>query len=536
MSRIVVVGSGASGVHFALSVLRKGHSVTMVDVGHRAPAPVEPALGFNELKERLDDPVRHFLGANLEGITYPGIDGEYYGIPPTKSYIFAGVRGGRLRTKGFEPLASFAQGGLAETWTAGSYPLNDAELADFPFGYDELAPHYGEVASRIGIGGADDDLARFFPVHEHLDAPLDLDAQSEAMLERYATRRERLNGTLGCFLGRSRVATLRAGRGDRGGCSRCGRCLLGCPTGALYTPSMTLRDCFAFDGFRYVGDSWVSHFTVDARRRVTGVVAEPSSGGNPVQIPLDSLVLAAGTLSTSRIYLESVHRAIGESVTLDGLMDNRQILVPYLNLSMLGSAYQPSSYQYHQVAMGIAGDTPREYVHAQITTLKTASIHPIVQRLPFDLRTSGRVFRNIRAALGVLNINLHDTRRPENIVALDRSAAGLPPALRIEYTPPASEPAAIDRAVRTVKRALRDLGCVVPPGMVHVRPMGASVHYAGTIPMSRTASLTTATADCRSHEFENLFMVDGTTFPFLPAKNLTFTLMANAVRVADRAF
>ena len=34
----------------------------------------------------------------------------------------------------------------------------------------------------------------------------------------------------------------------------------------------------------------------------------------------------------------------------------------------------------------------------------------------------------------------------------------------------------------------------------------------------------------------NLFFVDGSTFPFLPAKNITFTLMANAVRIAHCAF
>ena len=31
--RILIVGSGASGVHFALSVLRKGYEVVMLDVG-----------------------------------------------------------------------------------------------------------------------------------------------------------------------------------------------------------------------------------------------------------------------------------------------------------------------------------------------------------------------------------------------------------------------------------------------------------------------------------------------------------------------
>jgi choline dehydrogenase-like flavoprotein len=66
--------------------------------------------------------------------------------------------------------------------------------------------------------------------------------------------------------------------------------------------------------------------------------------------------------------------------------------------------------------------------------------------------------------------------------------------------------------------------------------MGASVHYAGTLPMSDTPHPGTISPDCRSHDFENLYVVDGSTFPFLPAKNITFTLMANAARVADRAF
>jgi choline dehydrogenase-like flavoprotein len=87
-----------------------------------------------------------------------------------------------------------------------------------------------------------------------------------------------------------------------------------------------------------------------------------------------------------------------------------------------------------------------------------------------------------------------------------------------------------------VRRALRHLGCVVPPGMTHVRPMGASVHYAGTFPMTDTDEPWTTTDLCRSRAFENLYLVDGSTFPALPSKNFTFTLMANAVRVATEAF
>jgi choline dehydrogenase-like flavoprotein len=63
--------------------------------------------------------------------------------------------------------------------------------------------------------------------------------------------------------------------------------------------------------------------------------------------------------------------------------------------------------------------------------------------------------------------------------------------------------------------------------------MGASVHFAGSLPMTADAAALTATPDGRSRDVANLWLVDGATFPFLPAKNITFTLMANAVRIAE---
>ena len=42
----------------------------------------------------------------------------------------------------------------------------------------------------------------------------------------------------------------------------------------------------------------------------------------------------------------------------------------------------------------------------------------------------------------------------------------------------------------------------------------------------------TTTPDGRSRDLDGLWLVDGVTFPSLPAKNLTFTLMANASRIA----
>ncbi|HEX8069703.1 MAG TPA: GMC oxidoreductase [Pyrinomonadaceae bacterium] len=536
MSKLLIIGSGASGVHFALSVLRKGYEVIMVDVGQPRPPAVNPEDTFNELKINLDDPVRYFLGPRYEAFVQPGTEGEYYGFPPNKGYVFSQPPLYQAQADGFAPLSSFAQGGLAEAWTGGVYPLNEEELKDFPFSYRDIEPFYSEVAARIGVTGVADDLARFYPLHKNLLAPLRLDQHSQRLLTAYEKQRGHLNDKLNCYLGRARVATLSADKGGRKACTYTGRCLWGCPTGAFYTPSLTLNECRAFPNFTYVPDVYVSHFKYDARNRLTSVVAESPAGGGVHEIAADVFVLAAGTLSSSRIFLDSVLEGSGERIALPGLMDNRQILVPFINLGMIGEAYSPDNYQYHQLALGIESGESGGYIHGLITTLKTALVHPIVQNVPLDLRTALTVFRNVRAGLGVVNVNLSDSRRANNFVTLRTNQDSARSSLFIKYAPPDGERAVIKQAIKTVKKILWRLGCVVPPGMTHVRPMGASVHYAGTIPMSAKQAPYTASAYCQSHDFDNLYFADGTTFPSLPAKNITFTLMANAVRVAEHAF
>ena len=221
---------------------------------------------------------------------------------------------------------------------------------------------------------------------------------------------------------------------------------------------------------------------------------------------------------------------------LKGLMDNRQILIPFINLKMIGKPFNAETYQYHQVVMGIESERPEEYIHAQITTLKTAMKHPIIQNLPLDIKTSLFAFQNIHAGLGIVNVNFHDRRKAENYLTLEIGHKQGHSKLLINYVRPEHDQSGITREIKRVRRALRRLGCLAPSGMIYVRPMGASVHYSGTIPMSTEKVSWTTSKYCQSHDFDNLFIVDGATFPFLPAKNMTFTLMANAVRVAECAF
>lgn len=527
---IIIVGSGPSAVHCALTLLERGHRVCMLDVGRVGPQPPLPDATYQRLKSELEDPAAYLLGEDLRSVVTPDRSGEYYGFPPDKDHVFADLDAFRLESSGFAPLTSFAQGGLAEAWTGGVYAFTDAELDAFPFGYDEIGPHYDTVARRIGICGAEDDLARFFPTHAHLQPPLELDEHAARLLDRYGTRRAKINQRHGTYVGRSRYATLSRPQDGRPACTHLGRCLWGCPTGAFYTPRATLAACESHPTFTYLSGRYVTHVRFEDPGGARAVIARNLETEEIEEHPAERVVLAAGTLPSSRIFLESFHQAGREAPVLSGLMDNRQILMPFVNLAMIRRPHDPDTYQYHQLAMGLSGPTARDAVHVQVTTLKTALIHPIVQSLPFDLRTSTFFFRNLHAALGLLNINFNDARRPTNTLAL---ASG---RLKVRYAPPSGERRKLRRTMRTFRRVLWQLGCVVPPGMTHARPMGASVHYAGVLPMTARAAPLTTSETGESRDVPNLFFADGTTMPSIPAKNLTLTLMANASRIATEAF
>jgi len=294
-----------------------------------------------------------------------------------------------------------------------------------------------------------------------------------------------------------------------------------------------LNDCLQYREFSYLPGRFVTHLDTAAEGSVKAAIATDVGTGTTTRIEGDQFVMAAGALNSTKIYLETMYRATGALPKLGGLMDNRQIHIPFLSPSMIGQPVDSASYQFHQLAFGIPGRDEREYVHGQITTLKAASIHPIVAGMPLSTRSGLKVFKAIRAGLGVANVNLFDERRPDSHVTLRPGDGPTGGQLVINYVPGSGEYRLRKRAVGDVKAGLRRLGCIVPPGMTRVLPMGTSAHYAGTLPMTRTEQLHTTTPDGRIRGFSNLFLVDGASFPFLPAKNLTLTLMANAARIAS---
>ena len=65
-------------------------------------------------------------------------------------------------------------------------------------------------------------------------------------------------------------------------------------------------------------------------------------------------------------------------------------------------------------------------------------------------------------------------------------------------------------------------------------PIGGTAHQAGTLRFGRDPESSVLDANCKAHEVDNLYVTDASFFPSIGAVNPTLTIIANALRVADR--
>jgi choline dehydrogenase-like flavoprotein len=64
-------------------------------------------------------------------------------------------------------------------------------------------------------------------------------------------------------------------------------------------------------------------------------------------------------------------------------------------------------------------------------------------------------------------------------------------------------------------------------------PLAGVAHQNGTIRFGNDPRASALDRNCRAHEVDNLYVVDGSFFPSSGAVNPALTIMANALRVGD---
>ena len=128
-------------------------------------------------------------------------------------------------------------------------------------------------------------------------------------------------------------------------------------------------------------------------------------------------------------------------------------------------------------------------------------------------------------------ITTEDLPSPNNRVTLTENGG-----IMLSYTPNNEE--AHKRLQAKLRDMLKEIGChdhLVPlqayiPGRI---PLAGVAHQNGTCRMGHDPQTSVLDPNCKAHDLDNLYVVDGALFPSSGAVNPALTIMANALRVGD---
>ncbi len=490
---IVIIGSGAGGGTLAHALSGTGARILIVERGDFVPQETEnwnPEAVWKHLRYRIDEQWVDERGREFRPYTHYCVGGntKFWG-----SVLY------RLRREDFEEVQHAE--GVSPAW---------------PITYDTLEPYYDRAERLYHVRGQHGVDPTEVP-----RGPFPYQAVPHAEVMESIVRELR---ALGLHPSPLPLGLLRPGETD--GCMLCNTCNsfpckvgaksdaeVCCVRGALLQPNVTLwtraraRRLIA----RCCGD------------RVEAVEVERN--GETLRVEAPVVVVSCGAVNSAALLLRSA-----TDKHPDGLANS--------------SGLVGRRYMAHLATM-MQGFHP--FKRNETVFQKTVAINDYYLRgtddMPYPLgqiqsqgRTHGVMAQTVVpwiplwayeawVARGVdwLAIS-EDLPRDENRVSI--AADG---RVRLHYRP--NNVSSHERLVKEMKRLLRRLGFWIV--VAHSHKEKNTTHQCGTLCFGTNPRTSVLDPFCRTHDVENLFVVDASFFPSSAAVNPGLTIAAQALRVAD---
>jgi|SRR5579862_157639 len=501
----VVVGSGPNSISVTHALLERGLQVLMLDIGETLDNGTATVIERMARQEPAQwSKADKTLIQRVDFKTDPG-------LPPKR--IFGSAFPYYLDPKIDAPermllYGSHAFGGLSTLWGCALLKASPGDIGDWPAevrtGITAAYPQIGALLQRE-IG------ADIFAPGTHL--------KISAAARQVLVRSERNSGGADC------ADIYPTPLAISGACKACNACAYGCVYGFTYNSRHTIETVFMRNPrFRYAGGVLVEkfreisagieiHTTVGPQRRAEVVLAK-------------QLFLAAGMMGTLRILWNS-----GNDVSrVLHARDSSCILIPGFirSLPEFGRAEHHGSSHLSVDLKGIPFE--RKPAHFQLYFNNPAVADAITEK------SAALASRPVKALVGLANRflvagqgYLHSDFCHRLRLECDSDGT-----IRVSVEQNPENAKYVDTALVQLTKEMRKLGVIFVKRAASITSYGGS-KTAGALPHSAQPNRAATDLLGRPYGAQNVFVVDGTVVPAVPARNHTLTMMANALRIGQAA-
>jgi choline dehydrogenase-like flavoprotein len=421
---------------------------------------------------------------------------------------------------------------------------------DWPISYSDLAPYYDQVDELVGIFGSIENLPNHPDGKFH---PAPRPRCYELMVKQASDK-------LGIWCIPARLSVITKPLNDRAPCHYCGQCNRGCMTNSNFSsPNVLLFPAQQTNRLRIITNAMAREVTVNAQGLATGVSYIDTNTGRDEHVRARVVVLAASSCESSRILLNSKSSQFPQ-----GLANSSGVVGKYLTdttgTDVAGFIPKLVDHVPHNCD-GVGGghiympwwldnrklDFPRGYhieVWGGLGVPSYGFMGGIQNYEPgggYGVQLKNDYRRYYGSTVGfsgrgeqIPNENCYCELDPTT-----RDKYGIP-VLRFHWKWTDYEHNQVKHMQETFRALVAEMGgevfSAMPPKErgYGIATGGAIIHELGTVRMGGDPKTSALNAWCQAWDCKNLFVADGGPFVSQADKNPTWTIMALAMRTADR--
>ena len=490
---IIIIGTGMGGGTLAYALRESGARVLLLERGDFLPQEaqnwqVEAVFGQNRYK-----PAENWIDAADGSRFKPGV--HYFVGGNTKVY---GAALPRFRREDFEALEH--EGGTSPAW---------------PIAYEDLEPYYNlaeELFFVHGSAGSDPfepPRSRPYPYpevpHEEYMAEL-IDKLRARGLKPYNL---------------PMAVDLRAG----GRCIRCMTCDgFPCQVHAKGDAEICcVRPALASENIDLWTQSEARRILTDSSgKRATAV--EVDRRGQRLSVSADTVIVSCGAVNSAILLLRSrSSRHPGGLANSSGLLGRNYMMHNNTALTAVAPLKRNPTVFQKTTAVNdyYFGDDDFAWPMGNIQALGKLQAGMLSAAKPYLPKPLLRAMANRSVDWWVMSEDLPD---PENRVMVADDGS-----VRVQWKP--NNRAAHQQLIRRAKGMMRAAG--YPFVFTETLGIETNSHQCGTARFGHDPAESVLDPLCKSHDIENLYVVDSSFFPSSTAMNPALTICAQALRVAD---
>ena len=506
----LIIGSGPLGITAANKILDMGLTCTLVDGGNDLPNYKMNQIELlrnkdyrvwtdNDIKvydslNSYDSRLKSHVGSKLHfGSSYPYSD------------ISALTSDDYKINSNIKVLTTLAAGGLGNVWGSICFPYTEIDYLKFR---EQIrVEDFLFLRNFLPLSGKIDNLNKIYPTYGTLEKPVKLSNLSDSLNLLYDKKEWFKSRNIMGGLPRVAVET----KGLRA-CQSCGLCATGCPWNSIWTPKISLEALSTNKSFDYR-----TNFIVSSIAKINDNIVVTDANQNI--IIAKRVFLAAGALSTSVILSKS--ELIPSKVYLS---DTQLTIIPCLAFHKKQSE---ENFVLSQFILNIPNDNRSTEFFVQITGFNPDLVRRIRAFVKVTRFIPRKILNLVFKFVGIAMVFQDNSKsgkivieNDKNIINLYEDRNSLVSLFRIPH-------------FTSLLKSLITLKLLPIPFFWQQVSVGESYHI-GSLHAGDNSLL--VETDGKISKDIDLYIIDSCALDYIAPGPVTYSAMANAVRIIEKVF